>query len=261
MQSSFSWAEQSKERTTEWLSLAPGVEYAQVPFFGQQTVTDSLHVVRIAPRRARIIALTSIDHGNRGRTARQWCEEFGLVAVMNAGMYDIDAKTHVGYMRTPASVNSKRWNKSYESVLLLDGASATLPSARLLDRSDLNDTILQSFGTVIQNLRLIKHPGVNVWKEQPKAWSEAAIAEDRDGNILFLFLQKPLSMHQFNEYLLRVGLGVVRAMHAEGGSEASLSICSEAKKLHLSGSIETGIREGSENMVQMAIPIVVGVKR
>jgi hypothetical protein len=261
MPASLSRAQQTKERTPEWLSLTPGVEYAVIPFSERETATNSLHVVRIDPRRARVVALAGADHGARSRTARQWCEEFGLVVVMNAGMYDVDAKTHVGYMRTPLSVNNKRWNKTYESVLLLDGTSATFPSARILDRSELTDTLMQSFGSVIQNLRLIKHPGINVWQQQPKVWSEAAIAEDRSGNILFLFLQKPASMHHFNENILRAGLGIVRAMHAEGGSEASLSICSEVKKIHLSGSIETGIREGSENMVQMAIPNVVGVRR
>lgn len=249
------------EPRVEWLNLAAGVDYAQVPLFGGQSLLDSLHAVRVDPRRAVLTALSAKDHGNRSRTAQQWCDEFGLRAVINAGMYDVDAKTHVGYMRTSASVNNKRWNKTYESVLLLEGTSAALPSAGLLDRSEIDETTLRSYGAVIQNLRLIRRPGVNVWQEQPRAWSEAAIAGDRDGNLLFLFLHKPLTMRQFNERLLRSGLHVVRAMHAEGGSEASLSVCSEAKRLHLSGSMETGLRADGGNMVQMPIPNVVGIKR
>lgn len=255
------YAQQSPERPIEWRALASGVDYAQIPVLGKQSPADSLHVVRIDPRRASLVALSSRDHGNRSRTARQWCDEFGLAAVINAGMYDVDGKTHVGYMRTPSSVNNGRWNKSYESVLLLDGRRPNQPSARILDRAELDDVVLRQFGSVIQNLRLIKHPGVNVWSRQPRTWSESAIAQDRNGNILFLFLYAPLAMQTFNEHILHTSLGVVRAMHVEGGSEASLSICADSLRLHLSGSRENGIHQDEGAMVQLSIPNIVAVKR
>ncbi len=256
------WAQQSVEKKVEWTNRAAGVEYAQYPFGDRQTESNVLHVVRINPRRARLVALSQGKHDPHGRTAQQWCEDFGLVAVINAGMYDVDLLTHVGYMKTPATVNNKRWNKTYESVLLLDGTAATLPPAAIRDRTDLNETILKSFGTVIQNMRLIKSPGINVWTKPSRAWSEAAIAEDRSGNILFLFSRKPYTMLEFNEKLLQTDLNVVRAMHVEGGPEASLSLCSDTKKLHLAGKSEASFQDaGEESMVQMEIPNIVGVKR
>ncbi|HUI45274.1 MAG TPA: phosphodiester glycosidase family protein [Nitrospirota bacterium] len=246
----------------QWTMLATGVEYAQYPFGEIQTDPDVLHVVRINPRRARLVALSRAKQDPHRRTAQQWCEDFGFVAVINAGMYDIDLMTHVGYMKTPTVVNNKRWNKTYESVLLLGGTAAPLPPAKIMDRSDLNETILKSFGTVIQNLRLIKNPGINVWTQQSREWSEAAIAEDRSGNILFLFSRKPYTMFEFNKKLLQTGLNVVRAMHVEGGPEASLSLCADTKKLHLAGRSETALHDaGDEDMVQSAIPNIVGVQR
>jgi phosphodiester glycosidase len=257
-----SGAQQTVEKKVQWTTIAAGVEYAQYPFGEMQTGPDVLHVVRINPRRARLVALSRTKQDLRKRTAQQWCEDFGLVAVINAGMYDVDLVTHVGYMKTPTIVNNKRWNKTYESVLLLDGTAAPLPTARIMDRSDLNEKILKSFGTVIQNLRLIKNPGINVWEQQSRAWSEAAIAEDRSGNILFLFSRKPYTMFEFNEKLLQTGLNVVRAMHVEGGPEASLSLCSDTKKLHLAGRSETALHDAEDDdMVQITIPNIVGVKR
>jgi len=256
-----SWAQQTVEKKVQWTNLAAGVEYAQYPFGEMQADPDILHVVRINPRRARLVALSRTKQDLRKRTAQQWCEDFGFVAVINAGMYDVDLITHVGYMKTPSTVNNKRWNKTYESVLLFDGTASLHPPAKIMDRSDLNETILKSFGTVIQNLRLIKNPGINVWEPQSRAWSEAAIAEDRSGNILFLFSRKPYTMFEFNENLLHTGLNVVRAMHVEGGPEASLSLCADTKKLHLAGRSETALHDaGDEDMVQFAIPNIVGVK-
>ncbi len=256
------WAQQTAEKKVEWTNRATGVEYAQYPFGDKKTDSNVLHVVRINPRRARLVALSREKHDAHGRTAQQWCEDFGLVAVINAGMYDVDLMTHVGYMKTPATVNNKRWNKTYESVLLLDGTATALPPAAIRDRSDLNETILKSFGTVIQNMRLIKNPGINVWTKPSRAWSEAAIAEDRSGNILFLFSRKPYTMSEFNERLLQTDLNVVRAMHVEGGPEASLSLCSDTKRLHLAGKSEASFQDfGEEGMEQMEIPNIVGVKR
>ncbi len=256
------WAQQTAEKKVKWTNLAAGIEYAEYPFGEMQTEAAVLHVVRINPHRAQLVAISRGKHDSHGRTAQQWCEDFDLVAVINAGMYDVDLMTHIGYMKTPTTVNNKRWNKTYESVLLLDGTGMTLPRAVIRDRSDLNETILKSFGTVIQNLRLIKNPGINVWRPQSRAWSEAAIAEDLGGNILFLFSRKPYTMFEFVERLLQTDLHVVRAMHVEGGSESSLSLCSDTKKLHLAGKSETSFQDTDDDgMVQLVIPNIIGVKR
>ena len=37
---------------------------------------------------------------------------------------------------------------------------------------------------MIENLRLIKRPGINRWSEQNKRWSEIAIGQDIDSNII-----------------------------------------------------------------------------
>ena len=54
-------------------------------------------------------------------------------------------------------------------------------------------------------------------------------------------------------------LGVVRAMHVEGGPEASLSVRG-AVKLDLAGSYETGFREDDTNEEQWPIPNVICVR-
>ena len=64
---------------------------------------------------------------------------------------------------------------------------------------------------------------------------------------------------EFNEKLLALGLGITRAMHVEGGPEASLTIRSAKVNLDLCGSYETGFNENDNNKQQWPIPNVIGV--
>jgi hypothetical protein len=137
----------------------------------------------------------------------------------------------------------------------------------VVDRESIKTArLLKDYDTVVQNLRLIKHTHTRgkprgVWSPQPRRWSEAAVALDRRGRLLFLFARAPLSMHQLNGLLLRLPLGIVRAMHMEGGPEASLSIHAGGVDLDLCGSFETGFVPDDTNSEQWPIPNVLGVLR
>ena len=66
-------------------------------------------------------------------------------------------------------------------------------------------------------------------------------------------------MHDFNAAVLSMPLGVVKAMHVEGGPEASLSIHAGGVDLDLMGSYETGFTEHDDVAEPWQIPIVTGV--
>lgn len=236
--------------------LQPGVEYGktrwiQAPAFGDGLV----HVVRIDPKKAELkVALASMD-GVQKRTASEWAEGKGFSITTNAGMFDLDDHTaHVGYLRSGEHVNQAKWNE-YKSVLAFSPGKAAVVD---LDSAD-GKKLATNHQTVIQNLRLISAARGNVWPVNQRRWSEAAVAGDDKGRILIVFSRSPLTMKEFNEKLLALGLGVTRAMHVEGGPEASLSIRSEKVNLDLCGSYETGFNENDDNEQQWPIPNVIGV--
>jgi hypothetical protein len=217
-----------------WRLLAPGVEYAQI---------DSLRVVRIDSQKARLVPLSG-----PAQPARKWLDSQGLLAVINAGMYEKDIATHTGYFQIGARVLNPVWRADYSSALVLDASGA----AQLIDASSK-----PSADSVIQSLRLIKSPGESVWTSaSAKKWSEAAIAADSSGRILFLLCRAPFSMHDLNAWLLSLPLGIVRAMHVEGGPEASLSVRGIGD---FEGSYETAFHENDDNKEQWPLPNVLGV--
>jgi hypothetical protein len=99
-------------------------------------------------------------------------------------MFASDYKTHLGYMRSGAQVNNSHPN-AYQSVAAFEPRdSQSLPRFRIfdLDTSGIHfQDILQDYTSVLQNLRLVKRPGLNQWSPQGRKWSEAALGEDEAG--------------------------------------------------------------------------------
>jgi hypothetical protein len=174
-------------------------------------------------------------------------------------MYLDDHLSNVGHAESGGHVNQARWVSKYHSALALHPKKAGLPAAALLDLDEPGARgKIADYETVIQNLRLIRAPGRNVWAAQSRRWSEAAVAVDRAGRILFVLARAPHAMIEFNRLLLALPLEVTAAMHVEGGPEASLSVRGPLR-LDLNGSYETGFVESDEIVTQWEIPNVLGV--
>lgn len=252
-------------RPHSWRRLQPGVEYLALPVRKYRpSAAHKLHLVRIDSRRATLFAGLASRHGGRRRPAHEWARRFGLSMVINLGMFQADHRSNVGYLRVGKHRNNPRWHKKYFSVLAFGPRRPDLPPARILDLLPGTRPRLDGYRVVVQNLRLIKESGGrgrNVWSEQPRRWSEAALAADRQGRLLMVFCRTPFRMFRFNRLLLGLDLGIVRAMHLEGGPEASLSIHAGGVDLDLAGSFETSFLESDTNPRQWPIPNVLGVKR
>jgi Phosphodiester glycosidase len=239
-----------------WRTLQPGVEYAVVG------AAEPLHVVRIDASRSPVVAHLASAEDRQARTAAEWCRFKDLAVAINLGMYAQDGLTNVGHAHAGKHVNNPRWSSQYQSALGLSAARAGLPPALFvdLDVPGARDRLL-AYGTVVQNLRLIRAPGRGVWAQQPRRWSEAAVAADQDGRILFIFSRHPHSMSDLNQKLLSLPLGIAAAMHVEGGPEASLSIHAGGIDLDLNGSFETGFNENETQVRQWPIPNVLCTPR
>lgn len=246
--------------TVQWQPLQKGVELAIIPMAASGG-SGSLYVVRVDPRRAHLQVALASETGAGKRTAGEWCQKAGLSVAINLGMFKSDQKSNVGYLRHGTHLNNGRWN-AYRSVLAARPKDPSLLAFVWRDLDQSSATVdLKGYEIVVQNLRLVAGKGKNVWSQSGKRWSEAAVAADADGHLLFLFLRAPYSMRDFNALLLKLPLHVTQAMHVEGGPEASLSIHTATVNLDLCGSYETGFRLDDTNQEQWPIPNVLGVAR
>ncbi len=245
-----------------WRLLQPGVELAVITLNpGNAQPSSSLYAVRVDPNRARLQVALASEMGSGSRTAAEWCRTTRLSVAINVGMFQSDQRSNVGYLRHGRHLNNARFN-AYRAVLALNPTAKGLPRALWLDLDQVKSTRdLANYDIVVQNLRLIAAPRKNVWAPSDRRWSEAALAQDSQGRLLFLFSRAPYSARDFNSLILNLPLDVTRAMHLEGGPEASLSIHVPSLDLDLCGSYESGFRQDDTNSRQWPIPNVLGVVR
>jgi hypothetical protein len=242
--------------------LAPGLEFGTFDLGRPGGDPDSLlWVVRVEPRGWEIrILTTALDRpDSTAATARDWCREHGLVFATNAGMFGPDL-SHVGRLKVEDRILTSYDHPRYQSVAAFGPKRPEIPAFRLVDIDEETWAgFKDDYGTVVQNLRLIKHPRENRWSPQPKKWSEMALGEDEEGRALFLFTRTPFSMHDWNERVLRVPIGLVAAQHLEGGPEAQFYLKIGDVEIEKFGSYETGFWLTNGNQKPWPIPNVIGI--
>jgi hypothetical protein len=253
------------ETGSRWRTVAPGMEIIRIQTLKPSAFGDSkITVLRMDLSLWELEAIGILQTGeSAGHTAREWSKNQKFAAVINAGMFASDNKTHLGYLRSRDHVFNSRLN-SYQSVLAFDPREGRkVPGFRIFDldapQSNLQ-AILADYASAVQNLRLIKHPGLNQWGKQTREWSEAAVGEDGQGRVLFIYSRSPFSMHDLNQELLAAGIGVVAAQHMEGGPEAQLYVHAGETELEMFGSYETSFKENDQNEMAWPVPNVIGVR-
>jgi hypothetical protein len=246
---------------SDWIKIDEGLFVGEFDLpEGSIYREEKIVVIKVSPEKYSFRLLCASEKEIDGLTVKEWCEKYGMIAGINAGMFLPDRKTNVGYMKNFTHQNNRRINPKYHSVAAFNPVDASKPPFMIFD-SDEKDIriIIRDYNTVVQNLRLIKRPCKNRWSRQQKEWSEAALGQDKDGNALFIFSRVPFSMHEFNNYLLKLPIGIVTAQHLEGGAGASLYFSHGGRKIDISGSFDPGFHGDNKGSFALAVPNVLGI--
>lgn len=244
-----------------WTKIDDGLFYIEIHAIHESNIgNNNITVIRINPDLYSLILLSASELKVNGLTVKKWVENYNLIGAINAGMYQSDYKSNVGYMKNYSYINNSKLYEKYFSITAFNPIDSTASPFRIFD-SDETDIkqIEKSYNTIIQNLRLIKHPGLNKWSKQNRRWSEAALGQDKFGNILFIFSRSPYSMYEFNQSLLSSPIHIECAQHLEGGPEASLYLNYRGIEIKKAGSYETDFNENDDNNEYWPIPNVIGV--
>ncbi len=250
-------------QSANWTTISDGLEIGRFKVEQEAPVGDStITIIRIDTKHWEFKLLSATETGNGNLTTRQWCEKHNLIAAVNAGMFQTDYKSNVGYMKNFEHLNNPQIHPEYQSVAAFNPKKPNLPPFKIFDIDEKSiQVIIANYNTVIQNLRLIKSPGENRWSQQPKKWSEIALGQDKYGRVLFIFSRSPYSMHDFNSILLDLPIDIICAQHLEGGPEAQLYFELNDILLNLVGSYETGFYESDSNLKAWPVPNIIGIKR
>lgn len=220
-----------------WITLAEGLMLGEFsPGWMSPVTDDHILVLKVDPTRYSFRLLSALEHGEKSRSTREWCEEFGILAAINAGMYRSNLRS-TGYMRNYGHVNNRAVNPAFGAFILFNPKSPALPPVRWVDsRRDKEwERYLKQYDSVVQNYRMISSGRKVNWPQQDKAHSTAALGMDKSGHVLFIFSRAPFTPYDFIDILLSLPIQIMEAMYLEGGDEASLCFLREGKWMEWTG--------------------------
>ena len=245
-----------------WQKLANGLELGIFESPQPAEIGDSkIRILRIDPAHYELKLLNaSISKKGRSLSVKQWCRQNGLAAAINASMFQEDFKTSVSLMRTRTHVNNPRFREKDMSILAFDRLGSGVPEVKIIDRECENFRIWKyKYGTLIQSIRMISCKSKNVWQQQPKKYSTAAIGVDKADQVLFIHVGSPYSTHDLINILQKLPIDIDRAMYTEGGPQAQLYIKTGTHEYEFTGHSEIDFSNKANSLFSRPIPNAVGI--
>jgi len=246
----------------QWLKLADGLEFGIFDSPQPSEIGDSkIRILRIDPERYELKLLNaSVSKKGRPLSAKQWCRQNGLVAAINASMFQEDFKTSVSFMRTRTHVNNPRIRDKDMAILAFDRLGAGVPEVKIIDRQCEDFRLWKNkYGSLVQSIRMVSCKGKNVWRQQSKKYSTVAIGIDAADRVLFIHAGSPYSTHDLINILQKLPLQIARAMYTEGGPQAQLYIKSGEHEYEFVGHSEIDFSNSSKSLFSWPIPNAIGV--
>jgi hypothetical protein len=245
-----------------WHKLADGLELGILDSPQPSEIGDSkIRILRIDPERYELKLLNaSVSKKGRPLSAKQWCRQNGLVAAINASMFQEDFKTSVSFMRTRTHVNNPRLRDKDMTILAFDRLGAGVPEVKIIDRQCEDFRLWKNkYGSLVQSIRMVSCKGKNVWRQQSKKYSTVAIGIDTADRVLFIHVGSPYSTHDLINILQKLPLQIARAMYTEGGPQAQLYIKSGEHEYEFVGHSEIDFSNNSKSLFSWPIPNAIGV--
>ena len=240
-----------------WRELEKGL------LFGEFQLNDGyarLTVLRIDPAFFEFTLCARSQDSGPSRPLSQWGEQYNLSAAINASMYLPDGSTSTGYMRQGAHTNNGRIVQRFGAFFVAGPDEPGLPLAAILDRDNpLWRQEMDRYSLVIQNYRMINADRRILWSPGGPHYSISAVAQDGDGQILFMHCRQPVEAYSFAQQVLHLPLNVRTVMYVEGGGQAGLLVRSAALTQELVGLSPSGLLVTGD--LRAVLPNVLGARR
>ena len=248
-------------KNSPWRKVDDGLFLAQFdPFYEVPVKGSKIIILKINPTYYSFKLLCASELGKIRLTPKEWCKKYNLVAAINAGMYQKDGLTNVGYMKNYSHLNNPRLNSTYKAVLAFNRMDFTVREVQIIDLKCQDfEKLKPKYQTFIQSIRMIGCNQENVWSQQDRRWSLAVLGVDKEGSVLFIFSEAPYSGYDFNNILLSLPLPIFNATYLEGGPEASLYLSATGIELEKVGIYGTGLNGSVVRSGAYPIPNVIGI--
>jgi uncharacterized protein YigE (DUF2233 family) len=244
------------DMTIPWQEADSGLLVAEFDYVFKND-PYAITLIKIDPKQYSFKLLCAAQSGKQSYTTKEWAEKHQMLATVNAGMFQQNGLTSVGFMKNFDHVNNPKLS-SANTVLAFNPVDESIPEVQIIDRECQNFSELRNkYQSFLQSIRMISCNGQNVWNKLDSKWSVLALGMDTQGNILFLFSRKSNSVHDFIEILMTLPLSLKSAMYLEGGPQASLYLSTPKMTLQREGAL--GSLEENSLPFPLPVPNVIGI--
>jgi hypothetical protein len=256
---------QARVASQPWIELDRGLFLGQfVSPQNYQKSDEPISILKVSPAFYALKLLSASEHGRNPRTAKKWCQQFRLLAAINASMYQNEYPLKsTGYMRNFDHTNNAHFNPVFGAFMVFNPTDRSHPLVQFVDRRLQNNwkQVIENYHTVIQNYRIISDGEKRGWPQQGRLHSTAAIGMDKRHNVLFIYSRSLLSTHDFIHVLLSLPIFIQDAMYLEGGPEAALYLNLEEMEPARKRIEGIGFKEYNDSTSALRIPNVIGIVR
>lgn len=246
-----------------WQKLSDGLYMGAFdPKMRSQICNHKIVILKIDPKFHALRLLSASELDRKPRTAKKWCNEFGMLAAINASMYqNVEPLRSTGYMKNDKHLNNSYINPAFGAFLCFNPVDASLPEVQIVDRRLHKGwkRVIKSYKTVVQNYRMISDGKKMGWPQREEIYGSAAIGMDKDNHVLFILSRSPFSTHDLIHILLSLPIHIKSAMYVEGGPEATLYMSVHDKEMIFVGTCEADASENEDLKSLQGIPNVIGV--
>ncbi len=249
-----------------WKEIERGLYFAEFDAPLKSVVGDSkLSILKIDPNYYSFELMAATEYDSLRRTVEQWSLDFNLVAVVNAGMFNLsDHYTGSGYFCNYAHVNNGRIRENFRAMALFNPKSKKFPAVNIVDMETENwEFLRENYNSAFQDIRMIDCNQKQVlWKpRRPISSSMCVLGTDKKGNVLFVFTRSPYTANTMSKFLLSLPLNIFSVMYLDGGPESSLYVNAGDTIIEKVGSWVSPGYANDDNNYFWELPNVIGVKR
>lgn len=198
-----------------------------------------LTLVRLDPARYAPRLLTRSD--GPPRALPDWARAHGLVAAINAAMYEADGRATSLLVR--AGVEESPDDARFGGLFAFDprgaGAAPVILAGRDCEGTDL-DALRRGYASLVASYRLLGCDGAPIEWQDHDRYTAAAVGVDRDGHVVLALSRAQLRMSELAHELAAPRLRIASIMFVEGGPEATLWADSGRRELLVTGRYASG---------------------
>ncbi len=250
----------SQSQNINWQKVDNGLFFSEVLAPFKSDIGDSrITILKIDPQYYDFKLLSAKEENVENKTLKEWAKTKKLIAAINAGLYQQDNKTNVGYMKNYNFINNSHLNKD-NAILAFNRKDSTFPEIQIIDLKCQNwGELKNKYNSYTQCIRMIDCHQNNTWSQQQEESSISAIAIDKHGNALFIFSYSPFSVHDFTNILKLLPLDIYNAMYLEGAAPASFYFNYKGIGVEKAGSFRYSPEENENKDIAWELPNVIGI--